>query len=193
MRQRTKSSHANNARQPRFLVDLKKWDEYTAPFMPAQGSHLHLLIPIAHADYGLASGRKRLRTPRTARGRKHQSRRADHPRRVLVFGRILELALYRAEVLRSRGYSVVAPRSKADAVRAIEDGEFDALVLSYTVESETAEEIVELARQTCPGCPLITISDSGTSDRKLRPDLVVRANEGPAGLLKALQKVFCLQ
>ena len=161
--------------------------------MPAQGSHLHLSLSIAHVNYELASGRKRQRAPQIARGRKHQSRTADHPRRVLVFGRILELALYRAEVLRSRGYTVVTPRSKADAVRAIEDGEFDALVLSYTVESETAEEIVELARQTCPGCPLITISDAGTSDRKLRPDLVVRANEGPAGLLKALQKVFRLQ
>jgi CheY-like chemotaxis protein len=175
-----------------FLVDLRKWADYTPLFMLAQGHHSHIPLPAAHPNFQLASGRKRLRAPRTARGGKHQSRRADQPRRVLVFGRILELALYRAEVLRSRGYAVVTPRSKADAVRAIQDGEFDALVLSYTVESETAEEIVELARQTCPGCPLITISDSGTSDRRLRPDLVVRANEGPAGLLKALQKVFRL-
>lgn len=161
--------------------------------MLAQGTHLHLSLSIAHVHYELASGRKRQRAPQTARGGKHQSRRADQPRRVLIFGRIFELALYRAEVLRSRGYAVVTPRSKSDALRAIEDGEFDALVLSYTVESETAEEIVEMVRQTCPECPLITISDSGTSDRKLRPDLVVRANEGPAGLLKALQRVFRLQ
>jgi len=193
MRQRTKSSHTNIPRTQRFLVDLRKWAEYTPPFMLAQRHHSHILLPAAHPNFELASGRQRPRAPQTARRGKNQSRRADQPKRLLIFGRIFELALYRAEVLRSRGYAVVTPRSKADAVRAIEDGEFDALVISYTLESETAEEIVELARQTCPGCPLITISDSGTSDRKLRPDLVVRAHEGPAGLLKALQKVFRLQ
>jgi hypothetical protein len=176
-----------------FLVDLRKWADYTPHFMLAQGHHSHIPLPVANANFDLAAGRKRSRAPKTARKGKQQSRQADQPKRVLIFGRIFELALYRAEVLRSRGYNVVTPRSKSEALRAIEDGEFDALVLSYTVESETAEEIVELVRQTCPGCPLITISDSGTSDRKLRPDLVVRANEGPAGLLKALQKVFRLQ
>jgi hypothetical protein len=161
--------------------------------MLAQGSHSHFLLRIAHPDYQLASGRKRLRASQVAKGGKHQSRRTDQPRRVLIFGRIFELALYRAEVLRSRGYGVVTPRSKAEAVAVIEDGEFDALVLSYTLESETAEEIVELARQKCPRCPLITISDRGTADRKLRPDLVVSADDGPAGLLKALRKAFPIQ
>lgn len=161
--------------------------------MRAQGFQSHIIFSIAPSDCELASGRKRLRSSQISRGGKHQARRADQPKRVLIFGRIFELALYRAEVLRSRGYAVVTPRSKTEAMRAIEDGEFDALVLSHTVESETAEQIVELARQTCPACPLITISDSGTSDRKLRPDLVVRANEGPAGLLKALQKAFRMQ
>jgi hypothetical protein len=163
--------------------------------MPAQEPYSHIPLPFAHPDYKLASDNKRLRAPQAAKGRKQkqQSRRGDQPRRVLVFGRLLELALYRAEVLRNRGYAVVTPRSKADVVRAIDDGEFDALVLSYTLASETAEEIVELVRQKRPGCPLITISETGTPDRKLGPDLVVRANEGPAGLLKALQKAFRIQ
>lgn len=161
--------------------------------MRAQGFQPHFSFPIVTGVYELASGRKRLRAPQTSRGAKQQARRTDQPKRVLIFGRNFELALYRAEVLRSHGYSVVTPRSKADAIRAIVDGEFDALVLSYTVESETAEEIVLLARERCPECPLITISDSGTADRRLRPDLVVRANEGPAGLLKVVQKAFRMQ
>jgi len=158
--------------------------------MRVQGFQSHPFFPVVPGVYELASRRKRLSASQTARAGKHQSRRADQPKRVLIFGRNFELALYRAELLRSRGYSVVTPRSKAEAMRAIEDGDFDALVLSYTVESETAEEIVDLARQKCAGCPVITISDSGTADRKLRPDVVVRANEGPAGLLKAVQKAF---
>ena len=161
--------------------------------MPAQEPYSHIPLPVAHPDYKLASDHKRLRAPKTSHGAKQQSRRTGQPRRVLIFGRLFELALYRAEVLRSRGYAVVTPRSKAEAVRAIDDGEFDALVLSYTLASETAEEIVELVRQKCPECPLITISETGRADPKLGPDLVVQANEGPAGLLKALQKVFRVQ
>jgi len=110
-----------------------------------------------------------------------------------MFGRIFELALYRAEVLRSHGYSVATPKSKTETVALIEDGEFDALVLSYTLESETAEELVELARQKCPECKLLTISEITGRDRRLRPDLVVSADEGPAGLLKALRKAFPVQ
>jgi hypothetical protein len=161
--------------------------------MLVQGPHSHTALPVAHGNYELASGRKHLRAPKTSHRAKHQSRRTGQPRRVLIFGRLFELALYRAEVLRSRGYAVVTPRSKADAVRAIDDGEFDALVLSYTLASDTAEEIVELVRQKCPECPLITISETGRADPKLGPDLVVRANEGPAGLLRALQKAFRMQ
>jgi uroporphyrinogen-III synthase len=87
----------------------------------------------------------------------------------------------------------VTPKTKAEAISEIENGEFDALVLSYTLLSETAEEIVELARQKCPGCPLITISNTEKVDRKLRPDVVVSAEQGPAGLIKALQQVFRTQ
>ena len=62
----------------------------------------------------------------------------------MIFGRLFELALYRAEVLRSRGFDAIIPRTKAEAVAAISDGEFDALVVSYTLPNDTAEEIVEL-------------------------------------------------
>lgn len=111
----------------------------------------------------------------------------------MIFGRLFELALYRAEVLRSRGFDAITPRTKAEAVAAIADGEFDALVVSYTLPTETAEEIVELLRQKCPDCPLITISEAGSADRKLDPDLVVRASDGPPGLIKALQQIFRIQ
>jgi CheY-like chemotaxis protein len=133
------------------------------------------------------------RNQRTQRGGKSRFQQSDQPRRVLIFGRLFELALYRAEVLRSRGFSVVTPKTKAEAIAEIGQGEFDAVVLSYTLSSDTAEEIVELARQKCPECPLITISNSGEVDRKLRPDVVVAAEQGPAGLIKALQQVFRTQ
>jgi hypothetical protein len=157
-------------------------------FTPA--SRLDSGTAVLFEIYGLAAGGK---TPRRSarKGYKNQpSRKPNDPRRVLMYGRLLELALYRAEVLRGRGFSVITPRNKAEAISAIEDGEFDTLVVSYTLSSDTAEEIVELARQKCPGCPIITISETGKVDRRLRPDVVVRANEGPSGLIKALERAF---
>ena len=144
--------------------------------------------------YELASGRKGSHNGQSkGRKSKYRSPKPDGPRRVLVFGRLFELALYRAEVLRSRGYSVLTPRTKAEAIAAIENGEFDAVVLSYTLSSDTAEELMERARQKCPGCPLITISDTGSVDRRLHPDIVIPAKEGPAALIKALQRAFRTQ
>ena len=101
-----------------------------------------------------------------------------------------ELALYRAEVLKTRGFDVITPETKADAIAAIDEGNFDVAVLSYTLSSDTVEELTELLRQKCPGCALITISDTGNIDPKLRPERTVLANEGPAALIKALRHVL---
>lgn len=145
------------------------------------------------ALYLLPSSRRQKGGNESSGRKQKQQRKANGPRRVLIFGRLFELALYRAEVLRSRGFTVITPKTKSEAVAAIEDGEFDALVISYTLPSETAEEIVEILRQKCPDCPLITISETGSADRKLDPDRVVRASDGPPGLIKALQQVFRIQ
>jgi CheY-like chemotaxis protein len=163
--------------------------------MPIQTTNVEQLLSIVpEGVYELASGGNTGRNGQSkTRKNKDRSPKPEGPRRVLVFGRLFELALYRAEVLRSRGYSVLTPRTKAEAIAAIENGEFDVVVLSYTLSSDTAEELMELARQKCPASPLITISDSESLDRRLHPDIVVRAKEGPAALIKALQRAFRTQ
>jgi len=110
--------------------------------------------------------------------------------RVLIFGRIRELALYRAEVLRTRGFSVIVPTTREQAREAIDQGEFDVAVLTYTLSNETVEELSELLRQKCPTCPLITITESHKIDGKIRPDRIVLADEGPESLIKALKAVM---
>jgi CheY-like chemotaxis protein len=163
--------------------------------MPIQTTNVEQLLSIVpEGVYELASGGNTGRNGQSkTRKNKDRSPKADGPRRVLVFGRLFELALYRAEVLRTRGYSVITPKNKVEAIAVIQNAEFDAVVLSYTLSSETAEELMELVRQKCPGCPLITISDTGSVDRRLRPDIVVPAKEGPAALIKALQRAFRTQ
>lgn len=131
--------------------------------------------------------------PNKSAGSGKKSRRnrvADSNDTILLFGRMRELALYRAEVLKTRGFGVITPETKDDAIAAIEEGHFDVAVLSYTLSSDTVEELTELLRQKCPGCPLITISDTGNLDTRLRPERTVLAHEGPAALIKALRQVL---
>jgi len=135
---------------------------------------------------------------------KHEPRHASMPKvsrkagrfsqtmsdaRVLLFGHIRELALYRAEVLRDRGFNVMAPRDKQEAVEIIRRGELDVAVLSYTLPSDLVQELAELVREFCPGCPLVAISETGRVDRKVNPDEIAIADDGPPALIAALRRV----
>ena len=108
--------------------------------------------------------------------------------RVLLFGSTRELALYRAEFLRHSGFRVLTPRNVGEAISMIEDGEFDAAILTYTLPDEIVQELAELLRQVCPDCPLITISQTGHHDRRIHPEEVVLADDGPNALLEALRR-----
>lgn len=126
-----------------------------------------------------------------SRSRSERGKKSDgnaRAKRVLLFGRLRELALYRAEVLRQNGFHVITPSNRAEAVAAIESGELGAVILSYTLSSETVEEMAELIKQKCPECALIAISQTGLVDRKIAPDEVVIADHGPAALLAALER-----
>jgi CheY-like chemotaxis protein len=109
--------------------------------------------------------------------------------RVLLIGRLRELALYRAEVLRTHGFQVLTPETPAEAMEFIRRGHFDIAVLTYTLSSDLVEELTEEIRQNCPECPLIAISDSEQLDKKIFPDQTVLAREGPAALIAALRRV----
>ena len=61
-------------------------------------------------------------------------------------------------------------------------------VLTYTLPDEIVQELAELLRQVCPDCPLITISQTGHHDRRIHPEEVVLADDGPNALLEALRR-----
>jgi len=124
-------------------------------------------------------------------GRARKGRVRSAPRnRVLLFGKIRELALYRAEVLRAHGFLVAIPESKVEAVAAIRQGDYDVAVFTYTLSNDTVEELAELVRQHSPDCRLITISDARFPDLKINPDANVLADEGPKALLEALRETL---
>ncbi len=106
-----------------------------------------------------------------------------------MFGRIRELALYRAEVLRDRGFEVITPDSREEAVAAIRKGNFDVAILTYTLPNDIVQELAQLVREHCSGCPLIAISNNTRMDREIGPDVMVNADDGPAALISALRRV----
>ena len=135
-------------------------------------------------------GESRNTPPSPERKHKHHAEeRKTAGRRVLLIGRFRELALYRAEVLRVHGFQVSTPATVAAAMDTIRRREFDIVVLSYTLPSDVVEELAEQVRQYCPCCPLIAISDNRRVDRKIFPDAIAFAEDGPAALIGALRRV----
>lgn len=128
-------------------------------------------------------------SPHEFPGRRRAVRRKTHGNRILMFGRIRELALYRAAVLQERGFEVSTPGTREEAIAAIRRGGFDIAVLTYTLSNEIVKEVAELLREHCPECPLIAISNSGCIDREIGPDEMVNANDGPDALLAALRRI----
>jgi ActR/RegA family two-component response regulator len=100
-----------------------------------------------------------------------------------------ELALYRAAVLRDRGFDVATPTGREESIAAIRKGGFDIAVISYTLSNDMVKELAELIREYCPDCPLVVISGSKRMDREIGPDEMVNADDGPAALLAALRRV----
>lgn len=108
---------------------------------------------------------------------------------VLLLAKHRELGLFRVHVLEEAGLQVIFPEHRNAAARVIGEGGFDVILLSYSLPNDAAEELIELARQKCPMCPVIAISEKGWDDRKLQPDETVLASEGPQGMLHAIDRV----
>ena len=159
-------------------------------FSPAVSSaafvyHPHLIYPLK-----AASNNRRRTAPKSGSQARQGQLRSLPRNRVLMFGKIRELALYRAEVLRAHGFSVAIPDSEAEAVAAVQHGGFDVAVLTYTLSNDTVEELTELLRQHWPDCRLVTISETKYPDPKINPDANVLADDGPKALIEALRETL---
>jgi DNA-binding response OmpR family regulator len=110
--------------------------------------------------------------------------------RVLILGRLRELALYRAEVLRNYGFQVLIPETDKEAIEIIDDRNFDVAVLSYTLLDTEVQDFVERIRQSCPDCPVLAIAQTTKRDRRIEPDAVVLAENGPTELVAALRTLL---
>ncbi|HKR82655.1 MAG TPA: response regulator [Terriglobales bacterium] len=132
---------------------------------------------------------------RQGRPSKHKGKAQAHRtlagrNRVLMLGSIRELALYRAEVLQQHGFHVQIATHRDQALDLIQAGNYDVVVLSYTLPDTAVREFADEMREHCPQCPVIAISDARRPDPIIKPDQMILADEGPAALLNALRHVL---
>jgi CheY-like chemotaxis protein len=150
------------------------------------------IIPEPPSAILLPSGKRSPLRPRRQRPAKQKLEQTTIRNRILMVGRIRELALYRAEVLRHAGFEVRTPEDIEAARAIIERGDLDVAVLSYTLPNNTVQEIADQVREHCPDCPIIAIAESGRVDRRIAPEAIALAADGPPGLLSALDRVLKL-
>lgn len=112
--------------------------------------------------------------------------------RVLIVGRLRELAIYRAEFLRQAGFRVATAVDSDEAVRVIQQGRFDAIILSYTLSIQTVRYLANATRDYCPECVIVAIAETNKIDSQLDSDAVVIADEGPTALVATLERVLQL-
>lgn len=123
--------HARAPRQPSHIT--RKRAIRPMPLSPAFlffPESLEGVYSTAHA-----AARKSVRShgsQRAASDGKYVNQRLD-ANRVLLLGRVQELAMYRAEVLRDRGFEVRTSTNKEEALKLIRRADFDVVVLSYTL------------------------------------------------------------
>jgi len=89
---------------------------------------------------------------------------------VLMLGRQLELGYYRAVYLQSQGFQVIFPENKDEALAAIRAGGYDAVIISYTLSKESANEFVNLVKQLDKDCPVVAIMQERSEERGFEPD-----------------------
>lgn len=130
------------------------------------------------------------RSRKKTAGAGNRSRAVQPKNRVLLLGRMHELALYRAEVLRQRGFNVQISTDTEESLNLVRRNHFDIVVLSYTLSSDLVERLAEEVREHCPQCPIVVIANSDRLDRRVNPDQVAIAEQGPPALVAALQRAL---
>ena len=129
--------------------------------------------------------------PERRDGRKNKKQRAARPQsnanRVLVVGHQQELALYRAEFLRQAGFTVLIADEVGEAIRIMQRGAFNAIVLSYTLPSADVQYLADAARDYGSDSAVVVICKTTTVDPRIEPDAIALAEDGPDGLLAALR------
>lgn len=105
---------------------------------------------------------------------------------VLLLSANRELSLLRDYALRQAGFTVARADLPQQALELLQSN-FDALVISWSLSSESIAEFTELFRKKNPNCPVIAVVQEKWQDLKIDADFSVSGEEGPEALLDVLE------
>ena len=160
---------------------------YSSPVFHSRSDIGTVWNPAFASNRPFKSGARKEKRPTS---NSHGAPKTSYRNRVLMLGLVRELALYRAEVLRSKGFQVEISLSEEHARDLVRNGNYDVVVVSYTLPDDVVRELADEMRESCPECPVIAISNTRVPDRAIRPDRIVLADEGPKALIAALRQVL---
>lgn len=104
---------------------------------------------------------------------------------VLLLSADRELSLLRYHSLQHGGFTVARADSLQDAV-ALLRSRYDALVISYSLSTDSIAQFTSLFRETSPGAPIVCVVKGKWHDLKIPVDFTVNGDDGPEALLETL-------
>ncbi len=111
-------------------------------------------------------------------------------KKLLLLSADPELSQLRGHVLAHAGFAVSRADSRWEALRLLEQEQFDALVISYSMSDENIVEMTELFRKHNPNSAIVTVAKGKWQDLKIGADSAVTGEEGPEALIEAVETVL---
>ena len=114
----------------------------------------------------------------------------NHGKSVLLLSDDLEIALLKAHVLGHAGFAVTRAESRKDAIQLMRESSFDVLVISFSLSGDSVVELAGIFRAENPTAPIVGVAKGRWQDLPLEFDATVTGDEGPEGLIEAVEMVL---
>jgi len=102
---------------------------------------------------------------------------------ILSTGRDANLLTTRNEVLKSKGYAVVAAITPSEIVNSFFDGDFDLVIVCHSIPAEERRKIVRLVRNHAPSTPVVVLS---AHEAQPAEEGAIRVRTEPEAILAAI-------
>ena len=110
--------------------------------------------------------------------------------RVLLIYETYRVALTRAALLQSRGYSAHLADSREEAKRLLNDFNFGLVVVDSERNHQHALDLCEELKRDSPGINVAIVAWYNTPVRSTCPDEVIHREDGPQGIVAAVQAIL---
>lgn len=110
--------------------------------------------------------------------------------RVLLIHESYKVALTRAALLQRKGYSVHLADGREEAKRLLTDFHFGLVIVDSEQNHRDAIELCEELKKDSPGINVAIVAWYNTPVRSTCPDEVIRREDGPQGVVAAVQSLL---